>query len=130
MAQDELQATFKEANWDEKTVLESDGIKITRTRYDAAYSGDLEGNAVVEALMIYRHDGTVSYAGAERFEGSVRGKRGSFVVQSNGEYADGVATTRGQIVSGAGTGELAQLKGAITQRSTQSGPQTLTLRVD
>jgi len=129
MGHDELQATFKEASWEEKPVIERDGIKITRTRYEAAYRGDLEGHAVVEAIMIYRLDGTVSYTGAEHFEGTVRGQRGSFVIQSSGEYDDGVASTRGRIVKGAGTGELAQLEGEIVQRATKEGPQQLTIRL-
>ena len=126
---DRLQATFKEANWDEKAVLERDGIKLTRTRYEATYQGDLEGQSVIESIMTYRPDGTVSYVGVEQFQGKVRGEAGSFVVHSSGEYKDGVASSTGELVSGAGTGAGAELRGRVDQRATKEGPQSTVIEL-
>jgi len=71
----------------------------------------------------------VSYVGVEQFQGSVRGERASFVVHSSGEYRDGVATTKGKLVAGAGTGAAAALRGEVEQRATKEGPQTTTIRL-
>jgi hypothetical protein len=112
-AGDEVHTVFTIASWDEKPHHEEGGVKLTRARFEKEYRGDIAGRSVTESLMVYRPDGTASFAGHERFEGTVRGAKGTFVLQFEGEYRDNVAKSRAVIIEGAGTGELAGLKGEV-----------------
>jgi hypothetical protein len=52
-----------------------------------------------------------AYAGIERFEGSVHGRRGGFVLQHNAGSRAGVPWMTWKIVETSGTGELAGIRG-------------------
>ena len=123
-AREEVSTVFTIADWKEEPYLESDGIKLTKARYEKEYRGDIEGKSVTESLMVYRPDGTASYVGHERFEGNVRGKKGSFIIQSEGEYRNDIAEGPGVIVKGAGTGELEGPRGrsALQGRPRERAP--------
>ena len=112
-AREDIRTVFTIASWDEKPYLETDGVKLTKARFEKEYRGDIAGKSVTESLMVYRPDGSASYVGHERFEGTVRGKRGSFVLSSSGEYRNDVAESRSVVVEGSGTGELRGLKGDV-----------------
>lgn len=77
------------------------------------YQGDLQGESRTEYLMVYRADGSASYTGLERIEGTLNGRSGSFVIQGSGVYDPGAktASTDSIIVEGSGTGELASIRG-------------------
>jgi hypothetical protein len=105
--------TFTVASWDENTYSElGAGAKLTRAAVSFALEGDLAGQASWDALMYYRPDGTAAYTGLQRFEGTVGGTEGSFVVQADGEFAGGEASSRWTVVPGSGTGGLAGLTGS------------------
>lgn len=118
----EVKAVFSDAEWTEQAYAEADGVKLTRARYVCRYRGDVAGRSVVESLMAYRTDGSVTFVGLERFEGQVLGRTGSFVVRHEGEYRDGVAESRGQLVPGTGTGALAAVSGESHYRA-RHGPE-------
>ncbi|WNG43892.1 DUF3224 domain-containing protein [Archangium minus] len=112
----EVKAVFSVSGWDEQPYAEADGVKLAKARYTKRYRGDLEGTSVTESLMVYRTDGSATFVELERFEGSVLGKSGSFVIHSDGEYRAGFADSRGHIVPGTGTGELRTLTGETPYR--------------
>ena len=114
---DEVQTVFTIASWDEKPYVEESGVKLTKARFEKEYRGDIAGKSVSESLMVYRPDGSASFIGHERFEATVRGAKGTFVVRFEGEYRDNIAESRGVIVEGAGTGELAGLKGEMSGKA-------------
>jgi hypothetical protein len=121
--------TFTIAAWDEKPYDEQDGLKLTKARFEKAYRGDIAGRSVTESLMVYRSDGTASFVSHERFEGSVRGKSGSFVIQATGRYTSGVVDSLGRIVEGSGTGELRGIAGEVPYKSGEAKEYPLTFRL-
>lgn len=107
--------TFEMKSWEEKAYSEIDGSpKLTRAQITKVYHGDIEANSTLEYLMMYRLDGTASFVGFERVVGSIDGLSGSFVLQHQGSFKDGIAQVSMFVVSESGTGELNGLRGAST----------------
>ena len=105
-------ATFEVKSWNEKPYDEMEGgPKLTRALVAKAFRGDLEGESTLKYLMVYRQDGTATFVGIERFVGTLTGRAGSFVLQHEGSFANGTATTRWRVVPGSGTGQLLGLRG-------------------
>jgi hypothetical protein len=114
--------SFQITAWDETPYSESaDGSKQTQAKIAQSYSGDLEGRGEVQFLMCYQSDGTAKFVGFERFTGSFAGKAGEFVLQHNGVFADGVASSEFELVTMSGTEDFANhgAKGHFT--STENG---------
>lgn len=125
-------ATYEIKGWDEKTWdgknwNEVSGPKQTHAIVSLAYHGDLEAEAEVHFLMSYQEDGATVSAGFQRVTGTLGGKHGGFVLQDNGGFKDGVATSHVTVVPGSGSGELAGLRGEGTSVADQSGKLELTL---
>ena len=105
-------ATFKITRWDEKPYNEEYGErKLTRSSITKTYQGDIEGQASLEYLMMYRDDGSASIVGLERIKGRVGARSGSFVLQYIGTFEGGVVKLTFSVVPGSGTRELSGLKG-------------------
>jgi hypothetical protein len=105
-------ATFAVTNWDEKPYDEVDGgPRLTRAAVTKVFSGELEGNATVEYLMVHRSDGTATFVGVERVTGTLGGKTGSFVLEHRGTFEKATAKAMCRVVAGSGTAELAGLHG-------------------
>lgn len=109
----DARSEFRITSWDEQAYAEFAGPeKLTRAVTSQQYTGDLAGESRGDSLMYYGPgDAPVRYVGLERFTATVDGRSGTFVVQSTGTYADGVAETTWFVVPGSGTGELAGLRG-------------------
>lgn len=105
---------FKITGWeeDEITALEEGG-KLTRAHVGKTYEGDLEGEGMVEYLMMHRADGSADFVGYEKVEGSVKGRKGSFVFEHRGFFKDGVASDTWSVVDGSGSAELSGIKGTV-----------------
>ncbi len=70
-------ATFQVKSWDEKPYNEIDeGPKLTRASVTKSFRGDIEGEGILEYLMIHRDDGSASFVGLERVVGPCRGSIG------------------------------------------------------
>src|SRR5689334_16375823 len=70
------------------------GPKLVRVHVEEDFAGDIEGTGVVEFLQVQAADGaSASFVGVERVDGTVGGRRGTFVLQDEG-------TVRGNEVSG------------------------------
>ena len=105
-------ARFTIQSWDEKPYSEGpDQPKLTKAAVAKTYTGDIDGEAHVEYLMMYRSDGTASFVGLERFTGRLAGRRGSFVLQRTGVFEAGQAKESYSVVPGSATGELEGLTG-------------------
>jgi len=113
---------FDVSAWSEQPLHDIDGTGTTRgdtycpdrgvTRAEVAYTyrGDLDGTSTVAYLITYKPD-TAPVVGFERFEGSLDGHDGTFVMRHHGEQdADGVRA-RLEVVPGLGTGGLTDLRG-------------------
>jgi hypothetical protein len=81
---------------------------LTRTRLRKRYSGELEGESIVEMQAC----GEEGYVATERVSGTLAGRRGSFVLQHGATFdADGSPRQVGWIAKGSGTDELRGLSG-------------------
>jgi sulfur carrier protein ThiS len=113
--------SFSVKSWDESTYQElADNAKLTKATVAFALEGDLVAEATWDAVMCYRQDGTAVYTGMQQMKGQLDGRDGSFVLQADGEFADGEARSRWQVVPGSGTGGLAGLTGSGTSVATAS----------
>ncbi|MDQ1366446.1 MAG: hypothetical protein QOE57_2488 [Acidimicrobiaceae bacterium] len=90
---------------------EGEGAKMTTATVTKVYSGDIDGDSVTEWLMAYAADGSASFVGLERVNGTVGERRGTIVLQHVGTFKGGAATAELTVVAGCGTGELAQATG-------------------
>ena len=103
---------FHVKSWDENVVKQlDDGTRLTRASVAQVYSGDIEGESLVEYSMFYRDNKTASFVGLEHFVGRVAGKSGSFVIQHDGQFENGVAESNWTVVPDSGTGVLSRLQG-------------------
>ena len=105
-------ARFAIKSWDEKPCSEgADQPRLTRASVTKTYTGDIEGDGVVEYLMMYRSDGSATFVGLERVVGRVGGRTGAFVLQRTGVFESGQAKESYFVVPGSATGELLGLAG-------------------
>lgn len=109
-------AFFTVKSWDEKTwdgqpAQGVDAPKLTLSRVEYTYRGDIEGSSELVYLMDYRADGVTTFLGMEHITGKVGGRSGSFTIHINGSDADGATHGKWHIVPGSGTDELANLRG-------------------
>ena len=104
--------SFEITGWDEQPYQTfENGAKLTRAKVTQAYQGAVDGEGTVEFLMAHAADGTASFVGLERVEGTVHGKSGGFVVRHVGTYDSGGARSDCSIVPGSGSRELTGITG-------------------
>src|ERR1700730_7564072 len=72
---------------------------------------DIEGEGIIDYLMVYTSDSAASYVGLERIVGRIGDRSGSFVLQHTGTFADGIASINYSVVPGSATGGLSGLRG-------------------
>jgi len=113
---------FNVTSWTESPVCDLDGdtTEINGVAYPTrgfsradvtyAYAGDLEGSSTVSYLIVYRPGGGPT-TGFERFEGTLDGHDGSFVMQHVGEQDEQGVRMHLEVVEGMGTGALTSLRG-------------------
>lgn len=119
---------FAVGSWNEETYQELGGEgKLTRASVTGSLTGDITGSSETEWLMCYRQDGTANYVGLQRVDGSLGGKSGSFVVESNGIFDGGEAKGTWSVVAGSGTGDLAGLTGEGTFNAPLGEKATISL---
>jgi hypothetical protein len=89
----------------------ADGPVLTRIHVEERFSGDIEGDGVVEFLQAARPDGSASFVGIERVTGTIGGKQGTFLLQDAGTVEGNVVSGEWFVIPGSGTGQLAGLRG-------------------
>lgn len=105
-------ARFAITNWDEKPYSEGPDLpKLTRASVTKTLTGDIEGEGRVEYLMMYASDKSATFVGLERVTARIAGKSGTFVLQRNGVFENGIAKESYSVVPGSGTGELRGIRG-------------------
>jgi hypothetical protein len=106
---------FENQSWNEEAFDErEDAGKLTHASVTQRFSGAIDATATIGWLMAYRPDGTARFVGMQRMDGSVDGRKGTFVVESIGDFTDGVAKGALRVVPGSGTGDLTGLTGQGT----------------
>ncbi len=123
-----INASFEVTNWDEQPFDErDDAAKLTIAKVTRSYSGDISGDSVTEWQMAYAADGSASFVGIERIDGSVSGQSGTLVLQHVGSYKDGSATAKLSVIDGCGTAALAGVTGGGDFKADPSGQVRLDL---
>ena len=89
----------------------ADGPALTKIHVEETFSGDINGNGVVEFLQAARTDGSASFVGIERVTGKIAGKEGTFLLQDAGTVEENVVSGDWFVISGSGTGQLTGLRG-------------------
>ncbi|MEE9337488.1 MAG: DUF3224 domain-containing protein [Methylococcaceae bacterium] len=108
----EVNSTFSVTGWDENSYKEfENGAKLTKAKVSQAYKGDLIGEGEVEFLMSHTSNGTASFVGMELVNGSLSGKKGTFIIQHIGTFGSKGACSNWTILPDSGTGELIGISG-------------------
>jgi hypothetical protein len=104
--------TSELATWNEVTYEElAGGGKLTRAEVSQSFEGDITGDGGVQWLMAYRPDGTARFVGLQRVEGRIGDLRGTFVLETFGDFDGQLATWQAKVVPGTATGDLEGLTG-------------------
>jgi len=104
---------FEVTSWAEEVYEQLEGGgRLTRATVEQTFTGDLTGAGAVQWLMAYRADGTAHFVGVQRVRGALGGRRGSFVLETSGEFDGSEARGAWQVIERAGGGELATLRGS------------------
>ena len=101
--------SWVENTWEGKSAAEVTGAKLTKSKVEYIYQGDMVGESTIEYIMSYNADGSGHFLALEHFTGSIGGKSGSVVFQQVGTFEPVTATLT--ILPGSGTGELVGLCG-------------------
>lgn len=128
----EASGEFQVASWQEEPFDERDGAgKLTHARIAQTFTGDLAADATIQMLMAFAPDGqSARYVGMQRMVGTLGGREGTFVLESAGRYADGVARIDLTVVDGSGTGGLAGLTGTGSAEAPMGSTGTYRLSYD
>ena len=123
-----IKATFAVDNWDEHEIdAHDDTAKVTRAIVTKTYSGDIDATSYTETVMAYAEDGTATFVGLERLQGTVAGKTGSLVIQHVGGYDGTAARAELSVAPGSGTGGFAGAAGTGAFLADPQGSVTLEL---
>lgn len=125
---------YTPTSWEEKIVAGEDGgPRIAHAHAAMAYTGLLEGTSVCDLLLYYAgegYDGAGQKAsGYERFEGTVDGRKGTFVARHDTAYNGQGIQDRWTVVAGSATGELTGLTGDGTATAAM-GEQSVSYTFD
>jgi len=107
-----MSGRFQVASWDESAYEEREGRRLTRASVTQRFEGDIAGEGSAQWLMAYQADGTARFVGLQLVDGEVAGRRGTFVLETIGEFDGAVARWEANVVSGSSTGELIELGGS------------------
>ncbi|MBL8398235.1 MAG: DUF3224 domain-containing protein [Candidatus Accumulibacter sp.] len=90
-------------------------LKIGRMSIDKTLSGDLVATTVGQMLSAMTEvKGSAGYVAIERVDGTLFGKRGTFLLQHHGMMNRGVPSLSVTVVPDSGTGELVGITGEFT----------------
>ena len=104
--------TFEVLTGGEDAYRQADGEpRLTHANGSQRFSGAIEGDGSIEWLMCYLPAGGARMVGHQRIDGSVDGRRGSFLIEAVGQHDGKASTAIWRIIEGSGTGELAGIRG-------------------
>jgi Protein of unknown function (DUF3224) len=125
-----LHGGFQVASWEENAYDERDGRKLTQASVTQRFEGDIAGEGAAQWLMAYQDGGTARFVGLQLVEGEVAGRRGTFVLETTGEFDGRVARWEASVVVGSSTGELADLRGQGRFEAPHGSEATYELEVE
>lgn len=122
-----ITSSFKITVWEPSPADETDEIAdIARARIRKAFTGDLEGTSVANAILYQTPIKSGGYAALERITGKIDDREGTFVVQHSGiRDAAGNGPAYGDVVPGSGTGGFEGVTGTMKIEESESGESFL-----
>ncbi len=110
------------------TVADDPSPTPGRMMLDKTYHGDMDGPSTGQMLTAMTEvRGSAGYVAIERFEGTLAGKRGSFLLQHFAIMARGEPSQRISVVPDSATGELVGLRGEMGIDIKEGGAHFYTL---
>lgn len=110
----ESEGVFRVEEWNEEAFSEAEGGPVLKKAHvRKIYTGEIEGEGIVEYLFVYTGPQTADIYGLERFSGRVDDKHGTFIFEHKGKFEDGIADIVLEIIPRSGTGELHGIEGNI-----------------
>lgn len=111
--------TFTMQGWQEEIVSGAENQpRFAHAHATFGYAGVIEGTSVCDYLLYYAGEGFdgqgTTSPGLERIEGSVDGKKGSFVTRHEVGFSGHDIAGKWTVLPGSGTDELAGLTGSGT----------------
>lgn len=126
-----FKGSYQITGWDESSFVENeDGSKQSLAKVSCQYSGDIEGSAKTQFLMAYSRDGNAKFTGFETLNCTINGKQGDLVLQHNGQFISGVASSTFTIITESSSEIFKELEGSGQFESTENGQANYTLNVD
>ncbi|MFD2494547.1 DUF3224 domain-containing protein [Amycolatopsis jiangsuensis] len=115
--------TFTVTKWDEHLASGVEGgPRVAAVHAAMAYDGEFEGESIGDYLLYYPGEGydggTTTSPGFERFDGTLDGRRGTFVVRHDWSFDPKTVRSAFTVVPGSGTGDLTGLTGTGTVHGT------------
>jgi hypothetical protein len=100
-----------------QTLAKAESPALGRMSIDKQFHGDLEGTSTGEMLTASTDvKGSAGYVAIERVSGTLRGRRGTFVLQHSGTMTRGAPQLVITVVPDSGTDQLAGLDGRMSIR--------------
>lgn len=103
--------------------------RLTRAGGTQRFSGDIEGDGVVEWLACYVN-GQARLVGLQRIEGSLAGRDGAFVIEATSIHDGKQSSGSWRVVDGSGSGRLAGISGSGSFEATGGRTVSYTLDYD
>ena len=84
---------------------------LMELRLSETFTGDIEGDSMVQALQVQRDDRSASMVSLQRVRGKLGGREGTFVLQGSETIEAGKIKASWFVVPRSGTGGLSGLRG-------------------
>jgi len=124
MFENKTDSTFKIKKWEETPIIKTEvSPKLSRADVIMKYSGDIDGESNIIYLITDITDLKATIIGIEHFLGKINGHEGSFLIEQDGTYEEGVFKASGVVIPGSGSGGLEGLEGE-SQYSMKQGKVT------
>lgn len=114
----------------EKPYDEHLDTKIARVHVEKTFSGGLAGTSMAELITVTTGETPRAYVAIERFDGTLDGRSGGFVLQHNAGGENGKPWLTWKITEGTGTGDLAGITGEGQIIIGEDGGHSYTLDYD
>lgn len=95
----------------EATYDQTAGPALMEIHIRETFSGDIAGESTVRALQVARNNRSASLVSMQRFQGTLGGRQGTFVLQGSETVENGKIKATWFVVPGSGTGDLTGLRG-------------------
>jgi hypothetical protein len=120
-------SSFDITAWDQDEIDREGAFGLGKAVVKKTFSGEIVGTSVAHLLLGGIDRGGMAYGGFERFDVSVAGKKGGFVLLHYATMAPSGGSTAWTILDGSGTGELEGISGTAEIVRHDDGSHDFTL---